>query len=82
MRGNLFESVVQIVLLLIYGVAALFSAAVGLFFEYQSVLYAVAGEYSMAGWLALLGGVGLFFAFLFVREKILAHAAALRRLHS
>lgn len=71
MREGLLELVGHVVLLVLYGVGALVTGFIGLLIEYQSYVHAIGGEYRLATWLGVIGGIVLLFGYLIVRDKVL-----------
>lgn len=70
MRETLPELLAETALLVAYLVGAAGAGTVGALAEYRSYLHLLAGEYRMAGYLAVVGCVALGFAYLLVRDRL------------
>lgn len=70
MRESLPELVAEVAPLVAYVAGAIGTGSFGVLAEHRSYLYFLAGEYRMAGYLAVVGCVALGFAYLFVRDKL------------
>lgn len=79
MRMALLETVLEVLVVVVY--AALGGALTlgGLLIEYRGMLFAQAGESLLALWVAVLGGVALYLAYLLFDEKFIP---ALRRIRA
>ncbi len=75
MRENLIELIAQTALTGVYLVGAGLATIVGLLAESRGVLFLLAGDYRMAGYLMFVGIVGLGFGYLFVRDKLVTQIA-------
>lgn len=71
MRENIIEAVVHLLLIIAYAIAAVLIAVMGAILEYQSYLHMLAGEYPLAGWIALIGAVLFVFSYLCITDKLL-----------
>ena len=71
MRTNALDLILQVVGILVLGLAALITGAIGIYIEYQSSVFVAAGEYSLGVWIGLIGLVFLGFSFLIFKQRIL-----------
>ena len=78
MYEELTEVVIHLILLAGYTLIAGALLIGGLFLEYQGYLVALAGDVTLALWIAGIGFVILAFAYLVVRDKILVEFARTR----
>lgn len=77
MNGSIVDLAVQVAILVLYAILAAGLGAIGLYVEYQSVLYATAGDLQMGAWTAVFGLIALAFALLLFRDRVVPAALAL-----
>lgn len=71
MRAQFVELLVQLGLVIGYGVGAAVSGLIGLLIEYNGLLRALEGEVMLAAWMAVLGAVALGFSYFIISDKLL-----------
>lgn len=71
MRGEGLELGIQIGLALVYLAGASLASLVGVLVEYQSYLHLLAGDYTLAAWMAALGAIALLFSYRLTLRKAL-----------
>ncbi|MXR51883.1 hypothetical protein GRX03_09730 [Halovenus sp. WSH3] len=72
MRDGLFEALVELSMMVLYGVATTVLAGLGTLFEYRSYRFLNSGETAMALWIGALGVVVLALAYRVGRDKLVS----------
>lgn len=72
MREGVLDVLVELSVLVLYGVATTVLAGLGTLFEYRSYLFVSSGETTMALWIGALGAVVLTLAYRIGRDKLVS----------
>lgn len=71
MREHAFELFAHLLTVLLYTIGAAVTAVAGVVVEYHGVLYLLSGDYHLAAWVGIVGGILLLFSYLFVTDKLI-----------